>query len=60
MTKDERKIAEDMLGCIPTNWCDPLLTGANKVLPSTQPYRADHIEKLLLAIRKRMEERLGI
>lgn len=60
MTKGERKIAEDLLDCIPTNWFDPLLTGPQKVLPSTQPYRADDIERLLLALRNRMEKKLGI
>lgn len=60
MTKGERRIAEDLLGCIPTNWCDPILTGPDKVLPSTQPYRSDDIERLLLAIRDRMQKKLGI
>ncbi len=58
MTKDERKIAEDLLRCIPTNWCDPLLTGDNKVLHGDFDCR--DIERLLAAIRKRMENKLGI
>ena len=60
MTEGERKVAEDMLACIPTTWDDPLLSGKDKVIRSTQPYRGDDIERLLTAIRKRMEEKLGI
>jgi len=56
----ERKIAEDLIGCIPTNWSDPLLTGPDKVLRSTQPYRVEDIERLLKALRKRMKEKLDI
>ncbi len=58
MTEGERKIAEEMLGCIPTNWCDPLLTGENAVLHGEFDCR--DIERLLQALRKRMEEKLGI
>ena len=58
MTKGERKIAGDLLECIPTNWCDPLLTGDKKVLHGEFDCR--DIERLLQALRKRMEEKLGI
>ena len=58
MRKDECKIAEDLLSCIPTNWCDPLLTGDSKVLHGNFDCR--DIERLLQAIRKRMEDKLGI
>lgn len=61
MTKGERKVAEDMLHCIPTNWVDPLLTGDDAVLSKTVgQYDCQDIERLLLAIRKRMEDKLGI
>jgi hypothetical protein len=61
MTSGERKIASDLLNCIPTNWVDPLLTGGNKVISSKNgKYDGQDIENLLLAIRKRMTEKLGI
>lgn len=61
MTKGERKVAEDMLCCIPTNWADPLLTGDDAVLSKTVgQYDCQDIEHLLIAIRRRMEDKLGI
>ena len=53
-TQEERKRCADM---VPTNWLDPLLSGPDKALPSTQPYRAPDIERLLLAIRGRIRDR---
>ena len=44
-----------LIACIPTNWCDPLLTGPDRVLPSDGKYNGTHIEKLLLGIKSRME-----
>ena len=35
---------------IPTNWCDPLLTGPNAVI-GKPPYNCKDIERLLNAIR---------
>lgn len=58
MTEGERKIAEDLLSCIPTNWCDPILTGDKAALHCEFDCR--DIERLLQALRKRMEEKLGI
>lgn len=61
MTKNERNIAETLLRCVPTNWCDPLLTGDAKVISGTiGKYDRQDIERLLIAVRKRMEEKLGI
>jgi hypothetical protein len=40
---------------IPHNWLDPLLTGKTSVI-GKPPYSCDDIEKLLNAIRKRLEE----
>ncbi len=40
---------------IPTNWCDPLLTGPQSVIGSP-PYYVGHIEALLLAIKRRLIE----
>ena len=40
---------------IPTNWCDPLLTGPQKVIGSP-PYWVGDIGALLLAIRRRIIE----
>ncbi len=59
MTENERKIATDLLHCIPANWCDPLLTGDDAVLSKTVgKYDCDDIERLLTAIRKRMENKI--
>lgn len=42
---------------VPTNWLDPLLTGPKSVLPgSTRELTAQHIERLLRAIKSRIEE----
>jgi hypothetical protein len=58
MTKSERKIASDLMSCIPTNWADPLLTGDQKVLHGEFDCR--DIERLLIAIRRRMEQKIGM
>lgn len=47
---------EALIACVPTNWCDPLLTGPDSALPTTgQEITNRHIEALLLAIIKRMK-----
>lgn len=46
---------DEVLRAIPTNWCDPILTGPNKVLPDDYAYMPQHIEKVLLAVRARVE-----
>ncbi len=61
MTKGEREIATNLMHCIPINWCDPLLTGDDAVLSKhVGKYNCQDIERLLTAVRKRMEEQLGI
>jgi predicted type IV restriction endonuclease len=37
---------------IPSNWCDPLLTGKNKILKSK--FDCNEIEQLLFAIKERL------
>lgn len=49
-------LASELINCVPTNWCDSLLTGDNKVLPDGHAYNPKDIERLLLAIRERMEK----
>ncbi len=44
-----------VLAAIPTNWLDSLLTGPNKVLPSSHAYTNPDIERLLRAIKARLE-----
>lgn len=39
---------------IPTNWLDPLLTGPDAVLKGNGPWGCPDIERLLLAIKKRL------
>ena len=58
--KTKETLAADLINCVPTNWLDPLLTGDAKVLPDGYEYTPKDIEKLLLAIRKRMETTAGI
>jgi len=40
---------------VPTNWLDPLLTGPDKLLPDGYIYNPEDIEKLLHAIKSRIE-----
>ncbi|MGD9882307.1 MAG: hypothetical protein AB7F22_30180 [Reyranella sp.] len=50
--KTEREL---LIECVPTNWCDPLLTGPKAVLPKCgEPITPRHIEALLRAIRDAM------
>jgi hypothetical protein len=42
---------EEALACVPTNWCDPLLTGPEAVI-KVAPF--PEVEALLLAVRKRI------
>lgn len=48
----------DLMALIPTNWCDPLLTGPNKALPDGGQYNGTDIERLLLGIRKRLADHI--
>lgn len=41
---------------IPTSWLDQLLTGPDAVLKGTGPWGCPDIERLLLAIKKRISE----
>ena len=41
---------------VPTSWLDPLLTGPDAVLKGTGPWGCPDIERLLLAIKKRIAE----
>lgn len=45
---------EKIIEAIPSNWCDPLLTGEDKVIGKS-PYDYLDIENLLNAIRERIE-----
>jgi hypothetical protein len=42
------------LHAVPVNWCDPLLTGDRAVI-SGPPYDCQDIERLLTAIREKIE-----
>ncbi len=46
-----------LLDAIPSNWCDPLLTGPDKVVGNNPDCQA--VERLLNAIRDRLRERIG-
>lgn len=45
---------DKILDAIPSNWCDPLLTGRDAVIGKS-PYDCQDIEKLLNGIRERIE-----
>jgi hypothetical protein len=47
-------VLSDLLAAMPTNWCDPLLTGKNAVIKQP-PYDCKDIERLLQALKKRLE-----
>lgn len=55
MTKAQRKA---ILDCVPNNWLDELLTGANAVVGEA-PYGCPGIERLLSAIRDRLTAALS-
>lgn len=61
VTKDQCKaekleLLDKAIKMIPTNWIDPLLTGENKVLPDGYSYDPKDIERLLLAVKSRIEK----
>ena len=47
----------DLLAEIPSNWCDPLLTGKNAVI-GEPPYDCTDIEQILIAIRDRIKHKI--
>lgn len=53
----KQRLIKEALLSIPTNWVDSLLTGDARVIGEA-PYSYPDLEKLLLAIRTRMEQRL--
>ncbi len=53
-----KSVLMNLLSIIPTNWCNPLLTGKDAVI-GEPPYNCQDIEQLLLAIRKRLEQRIN-
>lgn len=55
-SRDRRGLRE-IADVIPTNWVDPLLTGPAAVI-SNQPYTCKDIERLLLAVRVRVLDKL--
>lgn len=43
--------------CVPTNWCDSLLTGPDAALPhGSHEYGCADVERLLRAIKARIEQ----
>ena len=46
-----------LLACMPNNWCDPMLTGPQRVI-GDPPYECRDIERVLLGIRFRIENHL--
>ena len=40
---------ERAMVCVPSNWCDPLLTGPTGI--GQPPYNCNHVEQLLRGIR---------
>lgn len=46
-----------LLACIPSTWCDPMLTGTQRVI-GDPPYDCRDIDRVLLAIRYRVENHI--
>ena len=44
--------------CVPSNWCDPLLTGPDAVVGKA--VACQDIEAVLLAVKKRIESRSNV
>lgn len=55
---ERRKLLKQMANAVPRSWLDSLLTGPNAVI-GTPPYGCPDIERLLQAIRKRLEPQSG-
>lgn len=50
---------DDVLTCIPTNWCDPLLTGPTATLKGKGgTWGCPDIERLLNAVREQLRTKL--
>ena len=52
------QMVEKVREVIPTNWCDPLLTGKDAVI-GNPPYTCQDIERLLSALGKRVAAAIG-
>lgn len=50
-------IAMDCANQIPTNWCDPILTGPDAVIKNAD---CQQVDALLLAVKKRILARYGL
>lgn len=63
VTKEQKIIRKERAACadcVPTNWLDPLLSGNNSVfIEKAGTWNCKDIERLLLAIKKRIESRDG-
>lgn len=49
---------ESIADAVPTNWCDPLLTGKNAAI-GNPPYDCQDIERLLRGIKERIQKRMA-
>lgn len=54
---DRASMRQRVLDAIPTNWCDPLLTGPSAVIGTNTNVAG--IERLLLALRERIDAAMG-
>lgn len=50
----EKRERDRCAACVPTNWCDSLLTGPSAVL-GQPPFNCKDIERLLLNIKRRIQ-----
>lgn len=50
----DEELKRELVDCVPSNWLDPLLTGAQAVMGSP-PWGCPEVERLLRAIRARIE-----
>ena len=56
---DRERMREALQDVVPMNWCDSLLTGPNAVLGKPYTYDGADIERLLRAIKGRLDAALS-
>jgi hypothetical protein len=49
-----RAALEEAIRVVPSNWCDGLLTGPARVIPSDGKITPQHVERLIVAIAERI------
>lgn len=53
LLREDVPAVQTLSGLVPTNWCDPLLTGPDAVI-GPPPYTCQDVERVLLAVASRV------